>query len=104
MFSTICPSAVAGLVVACIPCRLKRRSVKASTAAISVRMYSGGQWHEAALVVREDMRPGDVVPGPAIVREPLSTTHICQGQIGKGAPVDMTRATAEMFAVTAQPI
>lgn len=29
---------------------------------------------------------------------------ICYGQIGKGEPVDMQRATAEMFAVTAQPI
>lgn len=29
---------------------------------------------------------------------------ICHGQIGKGEPVDMARATAEMFAVTAQPI
>jgi 5-oxoprolinase (ATP-hydrolysing) len=26
----------------------------------TVRMYSGGQWHDAALVVREDMRCGDV--------------------------------------------
>lgn len=29
---------------------------------------------------------------------------ICYGQIGKGPPVDMTRATREMFEVTAQPI
>ncbi|MFM7342946.1 MAG: hydantoinase/oxoprolinase family protein, partial [Betaproteobacteria bacterium] len=32
-----------------------------------VRMYSAAQWHEAALVVREDLRPGDCVPGPAII-------------------------------------
>ena len=37
----------------------------------TVRMYSGGQWHDAALVVREDLRPGDVVPGPAITNELL---------------------------------
>ena len=30
--------------------------------------------------------------------------EICFGQIGKGPPVDNARATAEMFAVTAQPI
>jgi 5-oxoprolinase (ATP-hydrolysing) len=30
----------------------------------TVRMYSGGQWHDAALVVREDLRPGDVIAGP----------------------------------------
>ncbi|MBU6269366.1 MAG: FAD-dependent oxidoreductase [Sphingomonadales bacterium] len=29
---------------------------------------------------------------------------ICHGQIGKGAPVDMHHATAEMFGVVAQPI
>jgi 5-oxoprolinase (ATP-hydrolysing) len=28
----------------------------------TVRMYTGGQWHDAALVVREDLRPGDVIP------------------------------------------
>lgn len=30
--------------------------------------------------------------------------EICHGQIGKGPPVDNHKATAEMFAVTAQPI
>jgi 5-oxoprolinase (ATP-hydrolysing) len=45
----------------------------------TVRMYSGGQWHDAALVVREDMRPGDVVPGPAIVAEKNATTVIEPG-------------------------
>lgn len=29
---------------------------------------------------------------------------ICYGQIGKGPPVDLAQATAEMFAITAQPI
>jgi 2-polyprenyl-6-methoxyphenol hydroxylase-like FAD-dependent oxidoreductase len=29
---------------------------------------------------------------------------ICHGQIGKGPPVDLAQATAEMFAITAQPI
>jgi 2-polyprenyl-6-methoxyphenol hydroxylase-like FAD-dependent oxidoreductase len=36
-----------------------------------------------------------------IVRASLA---ICLGQLGKGPPVDNARATAEMFAVTAQPI
>jgi 5-oxoprolinase (ATP-hydrolysing) len=45
----------------------------------TVRMYSGGQWHEAALVVREDMRAGDVVAGPAIVAEKNATTVIEPG-------------------------
>jgi 2-polyprenyl-6-methoxyphenol hydroxylase-like FAD-dependent oxidoreductase len=36
-----------------------------------------------------------------IVRQSLA---ICMGQLGKGPPVDNAKATAEMFAVTAQPI
>ncbi len=42
----------------------------------TVRMYSGGQWHDAALVVREDLRPGDVIPGPAIIAEKNATTVV----------------------------
>jgi 5-oxoprolinase (ATP-hydrolysing) len=45
----------------------------------TVRMYSGGQWHEAALVVREDLRPGDVIAGPAIVAEKNATTVVEPG-------------------------
>ncbi len=45
----------------------------------TVRMYSGGQWHDAALVVREDLRPGDVVPGPAIIAEKNATTVVESG-------------------------
>jgi 5-oxoprolinase (ATP-hydrolysing) len=45
----------------------------------TVRMYSGGQWHDAALVVREDLRPGDVVPGPAIIAEKNATTVVEPG-------------------------
>ncbi|HZY17963.1 MAG TPA: hydantoinase B/oxoprolinase family protein [Ramlibacter sp.] len=45
----------------------------------TVRMYSGGRWHEAALVVREDLRPGDVVPGPAIIAEKNATTVVEPG-------------------------
>ena len=45
----------------------------------TVRMYSGGQWHNAALVVREDLRPGDVIAGPAIIAEKNATTVIEPG-------------------------
>jgi 5-oxoprolinase (ATP-hydrolysing) len=45
----------------------------------TVRMYSGGQWHEAALVVREDLRAGDVIPGPAIIAEKNATTVVEPG-------------------------
>jgi 5-oxoprolinase (ATP-hydrolysing) len=42
----------------------------------TVRIFSGGQWHQAALVVREDLRPGDTVPGPAIIAERNATTVV----------------------------
>ena len=49
-----------------------------------VRMYSAGtdgasRWHDAALVVREDLRAGDVVAGPAIVAEQNATTVVEPG-------------------------
>jgi 5-oxoprolinase (ATP-hydrolysing) len=45
----------------------------------TVKMFSSGQWHEAALVVREDLRPGDVIPGPAIIAEKNATTIVEPG-------------------------
>ncbi len=50
----------------------------------TVRMYTGGvdgvpAWHDAALVVREDLRPGDVIPGPAIIAEKNATTIVEPG-------------------------
>jgi 5-oxoprolinase (ATP-hydrolysing) len=45
----------------------------------TVRMYSCGQWHDAALVVREDLRPGDLIPGPAIIAEKNATTVVEPG-------------------------
>jgi 5-oxoprolinase (ATP-hydrolysing) len=45
----------------------------------TVRMYSGGQWVLAALVVREDLRPGDIIPGPAIIAEKNATTVVEPG-------------------------
>ncbi|WP_293752788.1 hydantoinase B/oxoprolinase family protein [Limnohabitans sp. Rim8] len=37
------------------------------------------QWQGAALVVREDMRPGDVIDGPAIIAEKNATTVVEPG-------------------------
>ncbi|MDF2464042.1 MAG: hydantoinase/oxoprolinase family protein [Ramlibacter sp.] len=54
----------------------------------TVRMYSGGQWHEAALVVREDLRPGDLIPGPAIIAEKNATTVVEPGWEAKLTALD----------------
>jgi len=45
----------------------------------TVRMYAGGRWVDAALVVREDLRPGDRIPGPAIIAEKNATTVVEPG-------------------------
>ena len=45
----------------------------------TVRMYADGAWHDAALVVREDLQAGDVVVGPAIVAEKNATTVVEPG-------------------------
>ncbi|MFP5466272.1 MAG: hydantoinase B/oxoprolinase family protein [Gammaproteobacteria bacterium] len=45
----------------------------------TVRMYAEGGWLDAALVVREDLRPGDVIPGPAIIAEKNATTVVEPG-------------------------
>ena len=44
-----------------------------------MRVYSDGRWREAALVVREDLRAGDWVDGPAIIAERNATTVVEPG-------------------------
>jgi 5-oxoprolinase (ATP-hydrolysing) len=48
-------------------------------AADTVRMFSGGRWWDAALVVREHTRPGHVIDGPAIIAEKNATTVVEPG-------------------------
>ncbi len=45
----------------------------------TVRMYSEGCWWDAALVVRESLRPGHLVDGPAIIAEKNATTVVEPG-------------------------
>jgi len=45
----------------------------------TVRMYSEGRWWDAALVVRETLRPGHLVDGPAIIAEKNATTVVEPG-------------------------
>ncbi len=54
-----------------LPCRAEVRE--------GVPMYSGGQWHQASLVLREDLRAGDVIVGPAIIAEQNATTVVESG-------------------------
>ncbi|MBM3397537.1 MAG: 5-oxoprolinase, partial [Betaproteobacteria bacterium] len=50
----------------------------------TVRVYAANaqgvaQWQDAALVVREDLQPGDVIDGPAIIAEKNATTVVEAG-------------------------
>jgi 5-oxoprolinase (ATP-hydrolysing) len=50
----------------------------------TVRMFTVGldgapAWHDAALVVREDLRAGDVLQGPAVIAEKNATTVVEPG-------------------------
>ncbi|HKP65688.1 MAG TPA: hydantoinase B/oxoprolinase family protein, partial [Casimicrobiaceae bacterium] len=43
------------------------------------RIYANGAWRDADVYAREDLRPGDTIDGPAIIREPNATTVIEHG-------------------------
>ncbi len=44
-----------------------------------VRLFSGGEWHDTALYQRDDMRPGDIIHGPAIIAEKNATNIVEPG-------------------------
>jgi 5-oxoprolinase (ATP-hydrolysing) len=47
------------------------------------RLFSKGQWHEAAVVRREEISPGQQVSGPAIIIEPNQTVVVEEGWSAK---------------------
>ncbi len=47
--------------------------------ASTVKMFTGGKWQDASLVVREQLSPGHVVDGPAIISEKNATTVVEPG-------------------------
>ena len=54
-------------------------AAQSAPAAATVRMFSGGRWWDAALVVREHTLPGHVIDGPAIIAEKNATTVVEPG-------------------------
>ena len=50
-----------------------------ATIADTVKLFSGGRWWDAALVVREQAHPGHTVDGPAIIAEKNATTIVEPG-------------------------
>jgi 5-oxoprolinase (ATP-hydrolysing) len=65
--------------------------------AATVRMYSGGEYHDTPVLERGKLVPGDTVDGPAIVAEATTTTVVEPGWRatvnGRGHLI-LTRATA----------
>ncbi|GGC77123.1 hydantoinase B/oxoprolinase family protein [Undibacterium terreum] len=77
----------------------------------TVRLFSGGQWHDTGLYLREDMRPGDVVRGPAIIAEKNATNIIEPGWIAEVTALNhlvFTRVEArrqrQAMGTTADPV
>ncbi len=82
----------------------------------TVRMYTGGvdgvaAWHDAVLVVREDLRPGDVIPGPAIIAEKNATTIVEPGWEAELTDLDhlllnrrVARAVQHAVGTTVDPV
>ncbi|WP_336813724.1 hydantoinase B/oxoprolinase family protein [Bosea sp. MMO-172] len=54
-----------------------------SIAAKRTRFFAKGQWHDAAIVRREAMKPGQSVAGPAIIIEPNQTVVVEEGWSAK---------------------
>ena len=46
------------------------------TAKSVVRMYGEATWHDTPLYARDEMRPGDVIGGPAVIAEANATTVV----------------------------
>jgi len=60
----------------------------AAPAVATVRMFSDGRWHDAALVDRAQARPGQTIAGPAIVVESNATTIVEPGWTGRVTALD----------------
>jgi 5-oxoprolinase (ATP-hydrolysing) len=66
-----------------------------------VPLYTQGKWHEAPLYRRADARPGDRMPGPAIIAEANATTIVEPGWQAEVTPLDhmvLTRVTPRLAA------
>ena len=64
-----------------------------------VRMYSGGAWQDATLYVRDALRVGDRIDGPAIIAEANATTVVEAGWRAEVTPLDhivMRRSAARV--------
>ncbi|MFO1147315.1 MAG: hydantoinase B/oxoprolinase family protein [Alsobacter sp.] len=61
------------------PHRLSAEAAGAPPVAARRRVFSKGAWHDAPVVLREAMRPGQSLPGPALLIEPHQTVVVEEG-------------------------
>jgi 5-oxoprolinase (ATP-hydrolysing) len=62
-----------------------------------VQVFSGGEWHDTKLYVRADTRPGDIIPGPAVIVEKNATMIVEPGWQAEVTALNhlvLTRVTA----------
>ncbi len=63
--------------------KIEQRSPDSPQPAKTVQMYSGGQWQDTPIYLREDLQPGDVIASPALIIEKTGTNVIECGWQGK---------------------
>ncbi|HTH17192.1 MAG TPA: hydantoinase B/oxoprolinase family protein [Magnetospirillum sp.] len=66
----------------------RQHSTEPPQAAATVRLFTGGAWHEAPVFDRERLDPGQQVAGPAIIVESTATTVV---EPGWGAAMNSRR-------------
>ncbi|WP_139324949.1 hydantoinase B/oxoprolinase family protein [[Limnothrix rosea] IAM M-220] len=62
---------------------ITRRSPHPPKPVETVQMYSGGQWRDTPIYLRENLQPGDVISSPALIIESTGTNVIEWGWQGK---------------------
>ncbi|MDP3819929.1 MAG: hydantoinase B/oxoprolinase family protein [Burkholderiales bacterium] len=77
----------------------------------TVRLFSGGRWWDAALVVREHTCPGHLITGPAIIAEKNATTVVEPGWQARVTALDhlvldrvQPRETRRAIGTTVDPV
>ncbi|MEO8081792.1 MAG: hydantoinase/oxoprolinase family protein, partial [Caldimonas sp.] len=83
----------------------------APATAATVRVFSDGRWHDAALVERDAARPGHEIVGPAIVAERNATTVVEPGWCARITELDhlvlervVPRATRVAVGTSVDPV
>jgi 5-oxoprolinase (ATP-hydrolysing) len=83
----------------------------AAPVAETVRLFSGGTWWNAALVIREHAEPGHVIDGPAIIAERNATTVVEPGWRARVTALDhlvldrvVPRAQQRAIGTTVDPV